>query len=875
MNKYLNTIKDINVEYDKFRELSDDELRSRSRNLEYALNSDKSKCIDNILVQAYALVKETARRFSEGGLTVVANEYDRILAEKYDFVKIDGDKAIYRNHWDAGGVPMQWNMVHYDEQLLGGIYLHYGYAVEMATGEGKTLVATLPVFLNALTHQGVHIMTANDYLSRRDFETTRPIYMFHGLTADCIEYYDRNDFRRKEAYKADITFGTNSSFTFDYLFDHIAILPSDCVQQSHNFAIIDELDSILIDEAGEPHIVSGGNFYNDGEIYKNNISTIKEIVNCEDKSLYTVDRLHQSACFTQNGKKLLAEKSGVPDLYSIERTYEIADYDKLPIEGKKEIQEKLHLQNVFNQLLHALTVYEKDVDYVVEEGKIKIVDHHTGRIKESNRWEYGLHTAIEVKEDVEVQDDFDGMAVISLKNYFRLYNKIAGMSGTIMPVKEELLELYGLKCSALPTHKPVIRRDEPLRVFRTSALKDQAIANLIAHNISVGRPTLVGSISIKRSEEIGDLLDSKGIKFNKLDAKTTKDEALIVAKAGVGCTVTVSTSVAGRGTDIKPSDDALANGGLMVIGTDLFDSIRVDRQLRGRSGRQGNPGSSVFFSSLDDFILNNLSDQDKDALNRLVRTTDEDELSSSEVRAFFEKAQSNRELYFKEQRKKTAEKDDIIAPRRKKFYDQRNSVLFDAKASEGIVNKILIQSNNTNFMDIEKHVNSLYYKAKELLVRSRKNNINRQNVYIPFTDNLHPFAILLDVDLAITNVDYFVHEFKRQVILQIYDKFWKKFVLHMMGDLDAHEISLLDKEYEKMMAEINQVILSRLSKSNIPFEERVQSNDLPTASGNDVVKPVKSYKSIQAESLCPCGSGKKFCECHGNNIRRINRGRRR
>lgn len=580
LEKYLYLVDSVNTEFKSLQSLSNDELRQKLYQIEIDINDyvDKQKGLDEYLVPVFAIVKETARRFSEGNIVVIANPNDVKLAEMYDFVEIMGNKAIYKNHWDVMGVPNTWKMVHYDEQLLGGILLHYGYATEMATGEGKTLVATLPVFLNALTHEGVHLMTVNDYLSKRDFETTRPIYMFYGLTADCIEKYPRYDRRHKDAYKLDIVFGTNSTFTFDYLFDHIAITPQECVQTNHNFAIIDELDSILIDDADEPHIVGGGNYYNNGKIYKENFPIIKELLDQGiAQELYKVNKLRKSAEFTKKGKEWLSVKKEIPGLYDIERTYEIVDFDKLTQEKQCEVREKLNLQNVFNQLLLALTVYERDVDYLVEGEKVKIIDPHTGRVKESTRWEYGLHTAMEVKEEVPVQDDFDGMAVISLKNYFLLYNKIAGMSGTIMPVEGELKEIYNLRCASLPTHKPLIRQDNPIRIFKNTNDKDNAIIKAIIENHNSGRPTLVGGISVKRSEEICNKLSEQSIEYNKLDAKTIKDEAFVISKAGLGNTITVSTSVSGRGTDIKPSNDALKAGGLFVVGTDLFESVRVDR----------------------------------------------------------------------------------------------------------------------------------------------------------------------------------------------------------------------------------------------------------------------------------------------------------
>lgn len=878
LDKYQDLVGSINTEYRKLHSLSNDELRQKLCQIELAINDyeDKQKGLNEYLVPVFAIVKETARRFTEGNIVVTANSNDVKLAEMYDFVEIIDDKAIYKNHWDVMGVPNTWKMVHYDEQLLGGILLHYGYATEMATGEGKTLVATLPVFLNALSHDGVHLMTVNDYLSKRDFETTRPIYMFYGLTADCIEKYPRYDRRHKDAYKFDIVFGTNSNFTFDYLFDHIAITPQDCVQTNYNYAIIDELDSILIDDADEPHMVGGGNFYNNGKIYKENYSLIKELIEQnESEKLFICNKLRKSAEFTIEGKEWLSVKKGMPDLYSIERTYELVDFDELSQEKQGEVHDKLYLQNVFLQLLLALTVYERDVDYLVEGDKIKIIDPHTGRVKESSRWEHGLHTAMEVKENVEVRNDFDGMAVISLKNYFLLYNKIAGMSGTIMPVEDELKEIYNLKCASLPTHKPLIRQDNPLRIFKNTDDKDNAIIKAIIENHNSGRPTLVGSITVKRSEKICNKLGEQGIEYNRLDAKTLKNEALIISKAGIGNTITVSTSVAGRGTDIKPSEDAIDAGGLFVIGTDLFESVRVDRQLKGRSGRQGDPGSSVFFASLDDQILENLESEDQQSLEEISSLLPDGEIFDEKIRYFFEKAQSNREKYFETCRKETARKDDIIAPQRKKFYEQRNAVLFSAEVADSIVSEIVAQSDMT-FESIDDHLSVLYLKTKELVLRSTRNNPNRTYVFVPFSDKLHPFAILLEVELAIASYDYFCKEFKRQIILQIYDKEWKKFVLHMMGNLDKKEIEMLDGKYLKMMDEIKSTILSRLQNSSIPFEVRnefIEQEQTPHNKTTRLKRPPTTI--IKADDSCPCGSGKKYCECHGSNIRSNNRVRLR
>lgn len=873
LDKFLPIVNDINSVFYQLKNRSNDELRNEFYRIEQNVNKSdsKSKAQDLSLVNTFAIVKEVARRFSEGNIIVQANSYDKFLSENFDFVSINGNNAIYKNRWDVGGVPFQWNMVHYDEQLLGGIMLHFGYAIEMATGEGKTLVATLPVLLNALTHEGVHLMTVNDYLSKRDFQITRPLYMFLGLRVDCIECYSLYDKkRRKDAYKADITFGTNSSFTFDYLYDHLAIRPEDCVQQKHHFAIIDEIDSILIDEADTPHIVGGGEYYNDGAIYKENLPIVKELIESENsQTLYQFDKLTHSASFTINGKKWLSEKKGAPDLFENERTYQIENFDLLEPNKRQEILEKLHLQNALIRLLEALTVYERDVDYIVDGNRIIIIDNYTGRAKPSQRWEHGLHTAIEVKESVEIRDDFNGIAVISLKNYFKLYEKVSGMSGTVLPVADELLTTYGLNSITIPTHLPMIRVDEPLRVFRTMEQKDEAIIDLIIKNHQAGRPSLVGCLNIKRSEHISNLLADRDIDFNRLDAKTTKEEAITVAKAGIGNAITVSTSVGGRGTDIKPSDDAITNGGLLVIGTDLFDSVRVDRQLKGRSGRQGNPGTSVFFVSLEDVILKNLSEEDRQALLSDVESAVNEEQFTIRALPYFKKAQANREDYLKECRENVAKKDDIIAPHRLTFYSQRNKLLYDASESDGFVN-LIIQEHSVSSDSMNDHLKDLYLKTKQLVIRSLRNNRNIKIISVPFSENRHPYAILLNTSSIVDETlgfNYFSQEYKRQISLRVFDNYWKDFVMYIMEELDNNEIQSLDTRYTKMMTNIKSTIIRRLMRSTILFSEVYKKEQRPN---ERVSRPLNS-NIILPDSPCPCGSQKKFCECHGRNIRRKRR----
>ena len=875
IENHRSTVEKINEAFIQLSSLSNDELRHQLKLIEDRVNSSKStdEVLSDRLVMVYAIAKETARRFSNGNVIVKANDYDRYLADNYDFVSIDGDNAIYKNKWDVCGMPFQWNMIHYDEQLLGGILLHFGYAIEMATGEGKTLVATLPVFLNALTHKGVHLMTVNDYLSKRDFELTRPIYMFHGLRAGCIEYTDEYDNKRKDAYSADISFGSISTFTFDYLRDHLAVNPNDCVQRDHHYAVIDELDSVLIDNADEPHIIGGGNFYNEGKIYAENLPIVQELINSnEHESLYIHIKDYKIVYYTDKGKDWLSQKTGISDLYAVTRTYQIDNFESLDDKRRVEIKKNIRLQNVFYQLLRALICYERDIDYVVTGDRVKIIDPHTGRIKETSRWEYGLHTAIEVKENVPVRDDFDSLATISLKNYFKLYDKICGMSGTIMPVEDELAETYGLRCAQLPTHKPVLRVDEPLKVYRTVSEKDAAIIDYILEKHKSGRPILVGNTTLKRSDHISNLIENRGLMFNKLDARTTKEEARIVAKAGIGDSITVSTSVAGRGTDIKPSEDAIACGGLCVIGTDIFDSVRIDRQLRGRSGRQGNPGTSVFFVSLQDSILNYLSEEDKIAFHNASEKMKDRQEGMSSLSVYFEKAQSEAERFFRRCRDEIARKDDIVAPHRRRFYTLRNKLLFDGSEANSLVVDI-VKSRNIPLEDVDVHLKELYAKSLEILSKNAYVNPNLKKDRLPFADHLHLYTILLDIESTRNSFVYFRKEFQRQVVLHAYDKLWKQFVIYMMGNLDRKEEDLLEDKYRSTMDEADEIILSRLLYSTIPLGNNQKSSNESSYTPECQQQVYKN--TLNPDSPCPCGSKKKYCECHGRNIRSIIKPKRR
>lgn len=863
-------ISDINRQYIKYQLLSNDNLRLETYTIQSIINEnvDKVDILNQYLVKIFAIVKETARRFSLGCITVTANDNDYKLAKIYDFVTIDGEYAVYNNEWFAGGNKSKWNMIHYDEQLMAGILLHYGYITQMATGEGKTLVATLPAFLNALTHKGVHVMTVNDYLSKRDCETTRPIYAFYGLSVDCIEYYPTHSSQRIHAYNADITFGTNSSFAFDYLYDHLSKRSKDCVQRGHNFCVIDEADSILIDNADEPHIISGGNPINMGDEYKIKKNIIEELLQKDGSNLYLVDILKHKAWFTDEGKKWLAEKCELNDLYTI-------DFPKrnelkyLKEEERQEIIYKMNTQNILQQLLFAYTLYVKDIDYVVSNNKIIIVDQHTGRLKEDSRWEHGLHTAIEVKENIKIYPDRKPVAAISLKNYFKLYSRICGMTGTALSVSEEILHVYGLKTYVIPTHAKLIRNDFPLRVFRNKKIKDDAIIEEIQSYNKKGRPVLVGCLSIKRAEDISKLLSDIGINHNLLTAKSLHKEAYLISQAGQVGQITVTTSLAGRGTDIKLSKESFNNGGLAVIGTDLFDSERVDGQLKGRAGRQGDPGSSLFFVSLEDNIIQNLNQTDNDDLNRLASMTDYNELSMNNIRDYVEIAQSNREMYFFELRKESNLKDDIIAPFRYVFYQERNNILYDKLSPDNLLYNWGVTDIDMEELNI--HIHELYIKACAIFMRSQANNKISEEFNLPFSNNMHLFTVLFDINKAVHNYDYFAHEFKKQTILSSYDKSWGQFVQHMMQNLNKSEIDELPKLFNEMKIDIKRTVLSRLTKSTIPVGDDSNSSIKNNYMSEEKTKKNEYKQKTSSNAPCPCGSNKKFGECHGQNTHRKNR----
>ena len=757
------TVEDLEVEKREAVWAEVDKLKKKVRETQEAK-------LTEYLPEVYAIVKNTAYRFANNEtVEVTATQMDRDLAATRDFVTIDGDKAIYKTTWIAGGNPTRWDMVHYDVQLFGGTVLHQGKIAEMATGEGKTLVATLPVFLNALTHNGVHVVTVNDYLAKRDCEWMGPLYQFHGLTVDCIDRYQPNSDERRQAYNCDITFGTNNEFGFDYLRDNMATHPEDLVQREHNFAIVDEVDSVLIDDARTPLIISGPtprtSEYSDEELYQTYrdrvenvvrlqktlanqlLNEAKKKVNNPDKHIkdegatqlyrafrawpknsalikflsepgvkqemlraeayylqdnqkempvaleplyFAIEEKNKQVDLTDKGIDALTGSSEDPkffvlpdvgsELAEIEHDESLSKEEKLERKDKimTEYTTKAERVHAVDQLLKAFCMFDRDVDYVIsEDGKVKIVDEQTGRIMEGRRWSDGLHQAVEAKERVKIEATTQTFATITLQNYFRMYHKLSGMTGTAETEAGEFWDIYKLDVVTIPTNRPVARIDMNDRVYKTKRAKYKAVIAQIEEYVKAGRPVLVGTTSVEISETLSKALQLRGIKHNVLNAKLHQREADIVAQAGQTSTVTIATNMAGRGTDIKLSPEVKAAGGLAIIGTERHESRRVDRQLRGRSGRQGDPGSSVFFVSLEDNLMRIFgSDKISKIMDsKMFGMAEDDVIEHSLLNKSIENAQKKVEENNFGIRKRLLEYDDVLNKQREVVYAQRRHAL--------------------------------------------------------------------------------------------------------------------------------------------------------------------------------------------------------
>ena len=760
-------LEDVNIAVDK-----KESIATEVDKLTKIVDEKIEQVLMEILPEAFAVMKSTARRFKENSeIVVTASEMDREFTTKHEYVTVEGDKAIWKNTWMAGGNPIVWDMVHYDVQLIGGIVLHQGKIAEMATGEGKTLVETLPVFLNALAGKGVHVVTVNDYLSKRDSEWMGPLYQFHGLRVDCIDKHQPSSEARKRAYRADITFGTNNEFGFDYLRDNMVIDPNDLVQKKHHYAIVDEVDSVLIDDARTPLIISGPVPKGEDQQFAEYKPYVEKIYSAQrqlvNKLLVDSKKLISEGKEEEGAKLLLRAHKGLPkynplikylsepgikqllqktenlymqdnnrnmhlitdDLYFIieEQTRqvemtdkgndlisesvsddkffilpdigsEIAELEKTALsDDEKRTQKdailadyalKAERVHTVNQLLKAYAMFEKDVEYVVMDNKIKIVDEQTGRILEGRRYSDGLHQAIEAKENVKVEAATQTFATITLQNYFRMYHKLAGMTGTAETEAGEFWSIYKLDVVVIPTNRPILRKDENDLIYKTKKEKYNAVINMIVELTQQNRPVLVGTTSVEISELLSRMLKLRGIKHNVLNAKQHAREAEVVAHAGLPGTVTIATNMAGRGTDIKLGEGVKAAGGLAIIGTERHDSRRVDRQLRGRAGRQGDPGSSVFFVSLEDDLMRLFGSDRLAAIVDKMGLQEGEVLQHSMLSSRIEAAQKKVEENNFGTRKRLLEYDDVMNSQREVIYNKRRNALYGERIDVDVMNMI-------------------------------------------------------------------------------------------------------------------------------------------------------------------------------------------
>ena len=1016
-----------------------EELFAQIDKLEKEILDIYEKALDEVLPVAFSIVKETAKRFSENEeITVTATEFDRHLAATKDFVRIEGDKAIYLNHWVAGGNDTVWNMVHYDVQLFGGVVLHKGKIAEMATGEGKTLVATLPVFLNALTGNGVHVVTVNDYLAKRDSEWMGPLYMFHGLSVDCIDKHQPNSDARRQAYLADITFGTNNEFGFDYLRDNMAISPKDLVQRQHNYAIVDEVDSVLIDDARTPLIISGPVPKGDDQLFEQLRPQVERLVEAQKKlaTQYLADakrliasndkkeqeegflalyrshkclpknkalikflseqgikagmlkteeiymeqnnkRMHEvtdplyfvideklnSVDLTDKGVDLISGNSADPTFFvlpditaqlsELENEKDLTDEERL---AKKDAlmtnfaikSERVH---TINQLLKAYTMFEKDDEYVVIDGQVKIVDEQTGRIMEGRRYSDGLHQAIEAKEGVKVEAATQTFATITLQNYFRMYHKLSGMTGTAETEAGELWDIYKLDVVVIPTNRPIARNDMNDRVYKTKREKYKAVIEEIEKMVAAGRPVLVGTTSVEISEMLSKMLTMRHIEHSVLNAKLHQKEADIVAKAGLSCAVTIATNMAGRGTDIKLSPEVKAAGGLAIIGTERHESRRVDRQLRGRAGRQGDPGSSVFFVSLEDDLMRLFSSDRIAGVMDKLGFKEGEMIEHSMISKSIERAQKKVEENNFGIRKRLLEYDDVMNKQRTVVYTKRRHALMGERIGMDIVNMIwdrcvnaieaptyedckmdLLQTlaMETPFTEEEfrnekkeKLADKAFDAAMELFKRKTERMAQiaypvikqvyenqghmYENILIPITDGKRMYNISCNLKAAYeSECKEVVKAFEKSILLHVIDEAWKE----NLRELDDLKHSVQNASYEQkdplliyklesvnlfdtMVDKINNQTVSILMRGQIPVQEpqevrqaapeqrqdlskyREQKQDLTdpnqqAAAQQDTREqqkrePIRVEKTVGRNDPCPCGSGKKYKNCHGKN----------
>ena len=1031
--------------------------------------TDKMEVVlEEVLPEVFAIVKDTARRFAENPEVVVtANDFDRDLATRFNFVRIEGDKAIYANHWMAGGNEITWDMVHYDVQLFGGVVLHKGKIAEMATGEGKTLVATLPVFLNALTRNGVHVVTVNDYLSKRDSEWMGPLYMFHGLSVDCIDKHQPNSDARRRAYMADITFGTNNEFGFDYLRDNMATSPKDLVQRKHNYAIVDEVDSVLIDDARTPLIISGPIPRGEEQLFELFRPNVEVVVNAQkelcqkllieakkkmasndpkvveegtvqlyraykgyprnkalikflsepgvkaqmlkteeyfmsenmrhmheatDELYMVIDEKNNSVELTDKGIDLLTGNSDDPQFFILpDIATELSQLDHMEgTEEEKQAKKDEILANysvkservhTINQLLKAYTLFEKDDEYVVIDNKVMIVDEQTGRIMDGRRYSDGLHQAIEAKERVKVEAATQTFATITLQNYFRMYHKLSGMTGTAETEAGEFWDIYKLDVVVIPTNRPIARIDMNDRIYKTKREKYNAVIEEIVQLTNAGRPVLVGTTSVEISELLSRMLTLRKIKHNVLNAKLHQKEAEIVALAGQSSTVTIATNMAGRGTDIKLSKEVKDAGGLAIIGTERHESRRVDRQLRGRAGRQGDPGSSVFFVSLEDDLMRLFASEKIANLMDKLGFKEGEVLEHSMLSKSVERAQKKVEENNFGIRKRLLEYDDVMNSQRNVIYTRRRHALMGERIGLDVLNTIYdtaiaIADQFADSLDYEGFKIELFktfameppftedefkgmkadvlgeklfesalatYKQRTERMAQVANPVIKQvyenqgatyeNIMIPITDGKRMYNVSCNLKEAYeTESKSIVKAFQKRTVLLTIDEAWKEHLremdelrhsvqnasyehkdplliyklesynlfkdmvdvmnrktvaILMRGQIPVHTVTEEErKELEarraamqaqmaaqqaaaiQAAAEARQRIMIEKAKEEEHEDMSKYRAEKPGTDGESTAtqEPVRAEKRVARNDLCPCGSGKKYKNCHGQGL---------
>ena len=1054
------------------------------------------KALEEVRPVAFAIMKSTAERFTNNeNIEVTATDFDRELAARHDFVDIEGDKAIYHNHWVAGGNETEWNMVHYDVQLFGGTVLHQGKIAEMATGEGKTLVATLPVFLNALTGNGVHVVTVNDYLAKRDSEWMGPLYMFHGLSVDCIDKHQPNSEARRKAYMADITFGTNNEFGFDYLRDNMATDPADLVQRAHNYAIVDEVDSVLIDDARTPLIISGPVPKGDDQMFAEYQPLVEKLVNvqrqlatqylAEAKTLiaqgqaendkekleqgflalyrshkalpknkplikflsepgiksgmlateeiymennnrrmpeaveplyFVVDEKQNSADLTDKGHAWLASQVNDKDLFVMpDLAMQMAELDTLPEEERLQKKDQLYTEyaiksermHTLQQLLKAYAMFNLNEEYVIIDGEVKIVDEQTGRIMEGRRWSDGLHQAVEAKEHVEIQAATQTFATITLQNYFRMYHKLAGMTGTAITEAGEFWDIYKLDVVEIPTNRPIARNDMDDRVYKTQREKYKAVIQEVEQMRTSGRPTLVGTTSVEISEMLSKMLQMRKIPHQVLNAKLHQKEADIVAQAGQSAmgnayittdgrgfceknaavnyqarleeeaakkekreprdaaslvkteermlgAVTIATNMAGRGTDIKLSPAVKEAGGLAIIGTERHESRRVDRQLRGRSGRQGDPGSSVFYVSLEDKLMRLFASERIAKVMDRLGFEDGEMIEHPMISKSIERAQKKVEENHFGVRKRLLEYDDVMNKQRTVIYEKRRHALMGERIGMDIADMIwdrvcnILENNDfagcrERFLEVfamefpltqdrleggkmDDLAEEVYqkvmdrFKEKTNLMAANANKVisriyespqgqQFENIRVPVMDGRHVYQILVGMKEAYeTKSQALVKAFEKAILLHTIDEAWKE-NLRLLDEL-KHSVQNASYEqkdpllifklesvklFDDMVNRINNKTISILMRGQVPDVD-VEMQQAPaqqaprqrpqyTESRSDLtdpaqraaaardtreqqgpVQPIVTEKLPGRNDPCPCGSGKKFKNCHGRGL---------